>query len=159
MLLNRIDKTSVINGLIEKRKHIATQNNTKAQILNNFIELIKTCNIKEYYNIKTNDNLNGLNIGDVGENIVLHYFNLKRENALHEIKTFIIDTPNILIDKSAQVVYILMTFNALNGLYKVNANDIFNKRLSKKLLNDLIKNNKMVKVASLQQLATTPKNN
>lgn len=159
MLYNRIDKTSVINGLIEKREHIATQNNTKAQILNNFIKLVKDCNILEYYNIKTNDNLKGLNLGDIGENIVLRFFNLKRENEMHEVKTFIIDTPNILIDKSVKVVYILMVFNELNGLFQVNAKDIYNKRLSKKLLNELLKNNKMVKVASLKQLATTPQNN
>lgn len=154
MLLNGLIKQDILKGLKEKYLHITTQNTTKAQIIENLINFIKTCDIATYNNIKTNDSLKGLNIGDIGENIVFRYFKIDKENEMHEIKTFIIDTPNILIDKKVKIVYIFMVFNDINGLYKVNASDIYNIRLSKKLVKNLIENQKMVKVASLKQLAT-----
>lgn len=134
MIFKNVSKKDVVNYLVSKSRQLLYVNSTKSNMIMSLARFVKKCNIENYINIKSNDVENGYNIGDIGENIVLKYLGLKKENLLHEVKTFCIDTPHILTNEKVKTVYILSFLNGFNGLYKVSAKECLNKRLGKKYL-------------------------
>lgn len=137
MIYKNVSKKEIVKYLVAKSNNILLQNSTKSNMLLTLARFIKKCNIENYNNIKSNNNNEtekSYNIGDIGENVVLKYLGLKKENLTHEIKTFCIDTPHILTNEKVKKVYVLSFLNGFKGLYSVSGKECLNIRLSKKYL-------------------------
>ena len=93
-----------------------------------------------------------LNIGFICENLVLNYLGLTTENLENEVKSFVINSWNVLNNEKVATVYIMICNNSSilkNGLYKIEGAKILNKRFTS--LKD-IKALKMEYVASLTKI-------
>lgn len=93
-----------------------------------------------------------LNIGFICENLVLNYLGLTTENLENEVKSFVVNTWNVLTNENVSNVYIIICNNSnilKNGLYKVQGSKILNKRFTS--LKD-IKALKMEYITSLSRV-------
>lgn len=109
------------------------KNTTKKRQLENLINFIQKLDIQVYNNLIVNRGGCFLNIGFICEYIILKYLGLEKENDLNEIKAFIINTPHIVAKNSSRkVVYIFSTNEGIEGLYKVSADLVKEKRINKK---------------------------
>ena len=98
---------------------------------------------------KVTKNNNGhMNLGDIVEKIVLEYLGLESEDNEHEVKAIVVNTPNILKNKSVNTAYIFYMKQKYEGLYRVNAQDILGVRLTK----DNFLKLKREKVATLEEV-------
>jgi hypothetical protein len=122
---------------------------TRAERLKVVKRLVKRANIEDYKNITTSKN--GINVGYIMEDLVLNYLGLECEDNMHEIKSLIINTPNILKNDNVKVVYIVIISKYFNGLYRLdNASKILNIRFGINEFREL--KNELVKVCELNDL-------
>lgn len=143
-------KNEVIESLESIIKHHKEQEaNTKATNVATLKRLVKKSTIEEYKNVFTNKQGHA-NIGYIGEALALKYLGLEKEDNSHEIKTFINNPTNILINEDVTDVYIIVVSKYLNGMYKINADIIRGVRFG---IKDLYKNvDSLVKVCTLMEL-------
>lgn len=146
-------KKEVLKNL--KKNLREEENITNAKYISKIIRLVSKSKRLEYRGASVSLSQKGnLNFGCLLERIVLDYFHLEREDNNHEIKCYVNNTTNILTNENVKICYVLLISEVHNGLYRVDADLIRNIKLRKKYLISLILNNKMVRVASLNKLAT-----
>lgn len=143
--MNVLTKNELLENL--KINALNTTNTTKKDYINMVAKMVKNCKVENYactFSTKGNANL-----GHIIETIALNYFNLNKENEMHEIKALFNNSPNVLTNSSVKVVYVVVCSKHMKGLYKVNAKDVYNVKLTNKYLESI----KTEKVCSLLQLA------
>lgn len=146
-------KNEVLKNLRKNMEESESVNVTNAKYLKRVISIITKSKRMEYNGVSINMSQKGyLNLGCLLERIVFDYLKLEKEDNEHEIKCFVNNTTNILINNDTKVIYILLMSEWYNGLYKVDATLIRNIKLRKKYLFDLIDSKQMKKVASLTGL-------
>ena len=143
-------KNEVIKSLESIIMHHKEQEaNTKATNVATLKRLVRKSNIEEYKNVFTNKQGHA-NIGMIGEALALKYLGLEKEDNSHEIKTFINNPTNVLVNEDVTDVYIVVVSKYLNGMYKINADIIRGVRFG---IKDLYKNvDNLVKVCTLMEL-------
>lgn len=130
-------------------------NTTKKKQLKRLARLINKCNLNNYI-VRVSDKGN-YNIGDIVECITLHFAELEKETLNFEIKSLVINYPNVLSNEEVKTVYIVVLTQDRkkdkldNGLYKIDASQVLNKTITKGLFNSL---NGLKKVCNLTTLAT-----
>lgn len=115
--MNKRETIEILESRIKREK-----SETKQKQLRLFKSLINQLNMDSF---KGNDNL-----GHIAESIVLKYFDLKREDDLHEVKSLIINQWNTLKEESRQVCYVLVCCGSKfldNGLYRIKADLIYDR--------------------------------
>lgn len=140
-----LSKKQVVELLTLQAKQ--EKNKSKAKDLLLFIKFLKKSSIDNFYTEYTEKH--NINIGFICENLVLKYLGLESENLENEIKSFVINSWNVLTNEKVATVYIIICNNSnilKNGLYKVQGSKILNKRFTS--LKD-IKALKMEYIASL----------
>lgn len=146
-------KKEVLKNLRNNYKE--TENTTNAKYIKRVIALIQKSERTDYVGVAISKSQKGnLNMGCLLERVVLDYLCLDKEDNEHEVKCFINNTTNKLVNENVKTCYILLMSENYNGLYQVQAEKIKDKTLRKKYLFNLIKQNEMKKVASLNKLAT-----
>lgn len=148
----KVNKNQVINNLKTMIKE--ESNITKKKQVNNFLRVVKKSNLDNYI-VRVSSN-GYYNIGDIGECLMLQYLGIDKEDNNHEIKTMVKNSPNILVNDNVKVVYLLILSQdskkdkVKNGLYKVNAEEVLNIKITKSLLNTL----NLEKIANFKELAS-----
>lgn len=99
------------------------------------IEILENCKCNAFHIQR--DNKHHINIGYVLESALLNVLNLQKENYYNEIKSLVNNTPNVLINTNVKVVYVIIVKASKKGVYKYNASDLLNKRLTLSVLNSL----------------------
>jgi hypothetical protein len=89
-----------------------------------------------------------MNMGDIVEVVMCEYLGITKEDDLHEIKSIVVNAPNELTNASVKVVYIFYMKQNLEGVYKVNAKEVLNKKITKEVFKSL----NLEKVATLQEV-------
>lgn len=146
-------KKEVINNI--KNNITNETNTTKKKQLKRLAWLINKCNLNNYI-VRVSDKGN-YNIGDIVECITLHFAELEKETLNFEIKSLVINYPNVLSNEEVKTVYIVVLTQDRkkdkldNGVYKIDANQVLNKTITKGLFNSL---NGLEKVCNLTTLAT-----
>jgi len=145
-----MNKELVLNSLDSMIVFYKNTNDiTRAERLKVVKRLVKRAKIEDFKNITTSKN--GINVGYIMEDIVLNYLGLECEDDMHEIKSLVINKPNILKNKNVKVVYIVIISKYFNGLYRLdNASKILNARLGINEFRAL--KNELVKVCELNDL-------
>ena len=143
-----MQKDIVIQYLKKMVIHYSNENDTtRATKTKQVLSLVKRCKIEDFKNVSISKN--GVNIGNIMENIALAYFGLNEENEMHEIKSLILNRANILKNENTKVVYFVIMSKYKNGLYKLeNAQSILNVSVGIKELRAL----KLEKVCELSAL-------
>lgn len=101
----------------------------KGRLGNELADLIEGIDLMYYNNIKKGTKTS-LNYGDIVENMLLYVKDLECENEKFEIKSLIKSTANILINNNTKWVYVLVLKAENKGIFKVNAEEVRNKRLT-----------------------------
>lgn len=143
--MNVLNKIELLKNL--KINALNTLNTTKKDYINMVIKMVESCKVDNYactFSTKGNANL-----GHIIETIALNYFNIDKEDEMHEIKALFNNSPNVLTNSNVKVVYVVVCSKKMRGLYKVDAKDVYNIKLTTKYL-ELIKTEK---ICSLLQLA------
>ena len=83
------------------------------------------------------DNKNHINIGFILESATLNALGLSKPDNMHAIASLVNNTPNILINDNIKYVYVVIVKSSLKGVFKYNAKDLKNKRLTLKALNEI----------------------
>ena len=143
--MNVLNKTELLENL--KINALNTTNTTKKDYIEIVAKMVKNCKVDKY--ACTFSSKGNANLGHIVETIALNYFNIKKEDDLHEIKALFNNSPNVLTNSSVKVVYVVVCSKRMKGLYKVNAQDVYNIKLTNKYLETI----KTEKVCSLLQLA------
>jgi hypothetical protein len=99
------------------------------------IELIEKCNCNAF--TIQHDNKQHINLGYILESLLLNALNLYKEDYNHEIKSLVNNTPNVLTNTNVNVVYVIIVKASRKGVYKYNAKDLLNKRLTLSVLNSI----------------------
>lgn len=147
--MQRLTKAQTLQELQRiKNHHHERREVTKEKNISILMNLVKKCTLDEYNTTLTPKGF--INLGFIGEALALNYFNLKREDEMHEIKSIINNPAHILENESVQVVYILVINQKLQGLYRVNASLVYNIRLSIEYLKGL--GCEFVKICNLKEL-------
>lgn len=126
-------------------------NSTKASTLERFARLVKATDLDTYTNIKHNKN--GANLGDLAERIVLRYLGLDAETEDAEVKSLILNSPNILTNSEVRTVYLLDLHANHSGLYRLDAKAVLNRKIDRRLVRELESAKALEKVASLRAVA------
>jgi hypothetical protein len=143
-----LSKNQVIELLIQQSKQ--EKNTTKQKDLLLFIKFLKKSSIENFTTEYTEKH--NINIGLLCENLVLKYLGLQSENLENEVKSYVVNTWNVLTNEKVSNVYIMICNNSSilkNGLYKIEGSKILNKRFTS--LKE-IKALKMEYVASLTKI-------
>ena len=110
---------------IEKEIWISLIKPSKRVKPNLILQVSEELSIEDFKNISVSKN--GVNIGNIMENIALAYFGLNEEDEMHEIKSLILNRANILKNENTKIVYFVIISKYKNGLYKLeNAQSILN---------------------------------
>lgn len=119
-------KDIVINYLKNMIIHYSNENDfTRATKTKQVLSLVKRGKIEDFKNVSVSKN--GVNIGNIMENIALAYFGLNEEDEMHEIKSLVLNRANILKNENTKIVYFVIMSKYKNGLYKLeNAQSILN---------------------------------
>lgn len=119
-------KDIVINYLKNMIIHYNNENDiTRATKTKQVLSLVKRGKIEDFKNVSVSKN--GVNIGNIMENIALAYFGLNEEDEMHEIKSLVLNRANILKNENTKIVYFVIMSKYKNGLYKLeNAQSILN---------------------------------
>lgn len=125
--LNKQATTFLLNG--------TKQDKERATRTFEVIELINKCNCNAF--TIQRDNKNHINIGYILESLLLNALNLHKEDYNHEIKSLVNNTPNILTNPNVKYVYVVIVKASRKGVYKYNAKDLLNKRLTLSVLNNI----------------------
>lgn len=141
-------KDVVIEYLKKMIIHYNNENDTtRASKTKQVLSLVKRGKIEDFKNVSISKN--GVNIGNIMENIALAYFGLNEENETHEIKSLVLNRANILKNENTKIVYFVIMSKYKNGLYKLeNAQSILNVSVGIKELRAL----KLEKVCELGAL-------
>jgi hypothetical protein len=127
-----MDKKEVLKNIDLMILHYTNmQDITRVNKLKTFKRLINKSPINEY---NASISKNGhINMGNIGEKIVLNYLGLEVEDYQHEVKTYILNQAHEIENKNIEVVYFLIMSKYKNGLYKMeNAQQIANKKIGVK---------------------------
>lgn len=147
--MEKLTKHETIQELKKiKAYHHERHETTKERNMHALINLIRACNINEYETTRTQHG--HVNIGFICERIALNYFNLTKEDDMHEIKSIVNNSAHVLDNEHVKVVYILIINQKIKGLYKVNACFIYGIKLSVKYLTSL--KSDFIKVCNLHDL-------
>lgn len=132
--MNNLNKKQVISEL-EKLVVLYSSGNRKnatyVERLRTLLRVIKK-QAKENSVYYTTYNKSGhINIGYLVESIALKYLGLESEDEEHEVKSFVLNSWNTLVNEDVKWVYVVVVGNSKkieNGFYKVKANEIRGKR-------------------------------
>lgn len=83
------------------------------------------------------DSKSHINLGYILESATLNALGLTKEDNMHEVKSLVNNTPNILKNKNVKYVYVVIVKSSRKGVYKYNADDVRDKRLTLATLNAL----------------------
>lgn len=121
-----MQKDIVIQYLQKMVIHYNNENDTtRAAKTKQVLSLVKRGKIEDFKNVSVSKN--GVNIGNIMENIALAYFGLNEEDEMHEIKSLVLNRANILKNENTKIVYFVIMSKYKNGLYKLeNAQSILN---------------------------------
>ena len=126
-LLERQAKYYLANG--------TKQDKERAMRTYEVIELLERCKCNNYHIQR--DNKNHINLGYILESALLDTMSLLKEDETHEIKSLVNNTPNVLKNENVKVVYVVIVKASKKGVYKYDAKDVYNKRLTLNVLNEL----------------------
>lgn len=98
-------------------------------------EIVSRCNCNAF--TIQHDSKSHINLGYILESATLNALGLTKEDNMHEVKSLVNNTPNILKNKSVKYVYVIIVKSSRRGVYKYNADDVRGKRLTLATLNAL----------------------
>lgn len=115
-----LNKSQLLTALLEEVNAQAASTDRKIRLKGRInatvAEMVNRSKMEVFSNLAHNAN-GGLNKGYIVEGIVLDHFGLTAENATCEVKYFGNETPNILINESTEVVYIVVAKATCKGVY------------------------------------------
>lgn len=138
-MINQTKTKNQTIQLLEKqaRQYMARgtkQDKERAKKTLEVAEIVSRCTCNAF--TIQHDSERHINIGYILESALLNVFGLIKEDNLHEVKSLVNNTPNILKNKNVKYVYIVIVKSSRKGVFKYNASDLLNKRLTLKVLNE-----------------------
>ena len=126
--------------LLEKqaRQYMASgtkQDKDRAKKTLEVAEIVSRCTCNAF--TIQHDGKSHINLGYILESATLNALGLTKEDNMHEVKSLVNNTPNILKNKSVKYVYVVIVKSSRRGVYKYNADDVRDKRLTLATLNAL----------------------
>ena len=122
----------------QARTYLASGTKQDRERANKTLEIAKivdrcTCNA---FTIQ-HDNKKHINIGYILESALINALGLIKPDEMHAVASLVNNTPNILTNDRIKYVYVIIVKSSLKGVFKYNAKDLKNKRLTLKALNEI----------------------
>ena len=138
-MTNQIKNKNQTIQLLEKqaRQYLASgtkQDKERANKTLEVAEIVSRCKCNAFtiqYDSKSH-----INIGYILESATLNALGLIKPDEMHAVASLVNNTPNILTNDKIKYVYVVIVKSSLKGVFKYNASDLLNKRLTLKVLNE-----------------------